>query len=176
MALLTVLEKINIGAVSEAYSVIDILRSGLYGGGVDLQLPRKIYCIRKSIQWAYDADPTDESLISTTTELIRLCGKYYLQANAALNGGGVIPTPITPTENIYPFIITSENFASDGVSYDNSEIVGDTLSLFVNEYSQQWLVEGDTTFSYTSTGIIMNIPGFDANSQEWTIMVQKLNS
>jgi len=118
-----------------------------------------------------------ESLINTSNYLYSLCGKYAPYASNLISVGGQV-APITPSggADIYPFVITSSNFEADGVSYDNSAIIGDTLSIFVNEYSQQWLLSGVDTFSYTATGIIINISGFDANSQSWTIMVQKITS
>lgn len=51
---LTVLEKINIGKLSEGYAIQDIVKGGLYGSGIDLQLPRKLYCITKNVEWLYD--------------------------------------------------------------------------------------------------------------------------
>ncbi len=51
---LTTLQKINIAKLSQAYAAADIAKSGLYGGGCDLSLPRKIYCIRKNVEWLYN--------------------------------------------------------------------------------------------------------------------------
>lgn len=112
--------------------------------------------------------------------LFALCGIYGIQAQQIVGGGGVVVTPVTPggggVVSIYPFMITSSDFNADGISYDNPDIVGDNLTIFVNEYAQQWLVAGPTTFSYTPIGIVMNIDGWDANTQSWTILIQKLNS
>lgn len=121
MANLTVLEKLNIGAVSESLSLIDITKSGLYGGGVDLDLPNKIYCIRKSIQWLYDLDNTDATLFDTTNYLIALCGKYYLEANNIIAGGGGSPVvPVVPTgmETFLEFEVNdSSPIPTDGDTY-----------------------------------------------------------
>jgi hypothetical protein len=78
--------------------------------------------------------------------------------------------------NIYPFFITSADFEPDGVTYIDSRIVNDNLTIFVNESNQNWLQPGPNTFTITSQGIVLNIPDFDANTQDWTIMIQKLNS
>lgn len=127
-----------------------------------------------------------ESLINTSNYLYSLCGKYAPYASNLISIGGQV-APIAPSggggsgSSIYPFIITSANgdFEPDGVSYNNPAIVGDTLSLFINEYAQQWLLSGVNTFSYTATGFIINLPTeppFNANTQDWTIMVQKITS
>lgn len=112
--------------------------------------------------------------------LFALCGIYGLRAQQIVTGGGVVVTPSTPgtgvISTIYPFMISSSDFNPDGISYDNPDIVGDNLTIFVNEYAQILLYAGPTTFSYSPTGIIMNINGFDANTQSWTITIWKLNS
>lgn len=118
-----------------------------------------------------------ESLINTSNYLYSLCGKYAPYAQNLIASGGQV-APITPSgsTDIYPFVITSSDFEPDGISYVNPLIIGDTLIIFVNEYSQQWLLSGVNTFSYTSTGIVINIRDFDANTQEWTIVIQKISS
>lgn len=132
----------------------------------------------------FDVDETtvvpSATLRTIANYLFALCGIYGLRAQQIVTGGGVVVTPSTPgtgvVSTIYPFMITSSDFNPDGISYDNPDIIGDNLTIFVNEYAQIWLVAGPTTFSYTSTGIIINIPGFDSLTQSWTILVQKLNS
>lgn len=51
------IQKINIAKVSQYLCLNDIDKRGLYGGGVDLQLPNKIYNIRKSVEWLYNNSP-----------------------------------------------------------------------------------------------------------------------
>lgn len=51
---LTILEKIEIAKLSQAYAISDIAKSGLYGGGIDLSIARKIYCIRKNVEFLYN--------------------------------------------------------------------------------------------------------------------------
>lgn len=48
----TVEDIIKIAKVSQYLSQNDIENKGLYGGGTDFLLPRKLYNIRKSIEWA----------------------------------------------------------------------------------------------------------------------------
>lgn len=57
MQTLSVLDKINIAKISQFLCLNDVDKKGLYGGGVDLQLARKIYNIRKSVEWMYNNSP-----------------------------------------------------------------------------------------------------------------------
>jgi hypothetical protein len=101
---LTVPQVIQIAQVSQYLAENDIEQSGLYGGGQDLQLPKKLYSIRTSIQWYYGQDPTGTTLFQTCNYLIALCGKYRAEAANLLGIGiGSINVIITENEN---YIIT----------------------------------------------------------------------
>lgn len=93
----TVSEIIDIAKVCQYLSYVDILRSKTYNGTVDKQLPRKLYCVRKSVEWMYNLDPDDETLIGTAKYLYALCAPYNAQAAiiAATGSGGVIVNPTT---------------------------------------------------------------------------------
>jgi len=53
----SILDIIKIAKVSQFLAENDIDKRGLFGGGVDLQLPRKLYNIRKSVEWMYGQEP-----------------------------------------------------------------------------------------------------------------------
>jgi hypothetical protein len=53
----TVQQIIDIAKISQYLSANDINKKGLWGGGIDLQLPNKIYNIRKSVEWANTYSP-----------------------------------------------------------------------------------------------------------------------
>lgn len=53
----SILDKIKIAKVSQELAENDIDKKGLYGGGVDLLLPTKLYNIRKSVEWMYGINP-----------------------------------------------------------------------------------------------------------------------
>ena len=59
----TTQEIINIAKVSQYLCENDIAKKGLSGGGIDLQLPSKIYNIRKNVEWLNGLDSNDDSLI-----------------------------------------------------------------------------------------------------------------
>ena len=99
--MLSVPSIIEIAKVSQYLAQNDIDDKGLYGGGIDLNLPQKIYNIRKSVEWMYDQDSTEPSLGATSEYLLALCSKYRSLAQL----------------NLQPQIITSilDNFGEVNV-------------------------------------------------------------
>lgn len=75
---------IKIAKVSQYLAENDIDKKGLYGGGMDLLLPKKIFCVRKNVSWMYEMNPSDSSLQATTNYLYALCGRYAAAAQAIL--------------------------------------------------------------------------------------------
>lgn len=92
--MLSVPSIIEIAKVSQYLAQNDIDNKGLYGGGVDLDLPKKLYNIRKSVEWMYDQDSTEPSLGATSEYLLALCSKYRSLAQLNLQ-----PQIITSTVN-----------------------------------------------------------------------------
>jgi hypothetical protein len=116
-----------------------------------------------------------ESLVATSNYLFSLCRGYNLQAQNIINvGGGGSVSPVAPTSTVFPLYITSADF-TDATHYDNPDIVGYTLSIFINEWTQQWLV-APAAFSYTATGINITLLGFDSTQLDYTILIQKITT
>jgi len=177
----TVVQILGISKVSQFLSTTAILRGNLYGKGLDLNLPRKLYCIRQNVQYRYDqediagGETPSAALISVANKLYSLC--YAVgQATNIFNGGtgGGSVTPVSPSQPIFPFWIFSADFESDGVTILDTRFEGANVALFINEFSQQWLGAGLGYFVYVDGGIEITIPGFDANTQDYTIMVQQV--
>jgi DUF1009 family protein len=75
------LDIINIAKISQYLCENDIDKKGLFGGGVDLLLPRKIYNIRKSVEWLYlNAGGTNETRAIGYIEIDSL-GRFYVGIN-----------------------------------------------------------------------------------------------
>jgi len=172
----TIPEIIDIAKISQFLAVVDIANGGLYGGGTDLRLPRKLYEVRKNIERLYNLDPTNSTLTATSNFLYALCGKYKFVAQGRIIPGGSI-SPISPvTTDVFPFIVkASNNTFTTPTQYDDPRIVGKNISIFINELNQQWLTAPDS-FVYTVTGIDILVPGFDAFTNDYIIMFQELNS
>lgn len=123
---LTTSEKLDIASISEYLSFVDIEKRGLNGGGVDLQLPRKIYAIRKSIDYWYNLDPTDDTLIATSNYLLGLCGYYGLKAQQVVTSAGSIAPSSSSTAPLpLQFIV-----AASGTTFIDGQTSA-TLTTFI---------------------------------------------
>ena len=58
---------IKVAKISQYLIQDDIQKKGLYGGGIDLLLPQKIYNIRKSVEWANNNETLPANATSTIT-------------------------------------------------------------------------------------------------------------
>ena len=99
---------ILIAKVSQYLAENDIEKKGLYGGGMDLLLPKKIFCVRKNVSWMYEINPNDSSLQATTNYLYALCGRYASVAQAILTQNLITELSNTPPE---------EKILTQGASY-----------------------------------------------------------
>lgn len=151
-------------------------KQALQGGAVDLDLHKKIRLERASLQWQFDQDPTDADgiLYGQGNYVYALCFPYILEAMNAQGGGQVI-VPGTGVGMAFPFVITSADFEADGVTYINSNIGGIDLMIFINEWTQQWLFS-PASFVNTGNGIQIVLSGFDANTFDYTIVIQRNNT
>lgn len=123
---LTVAQKLDIASISQYLSYQDIVKRGLYGGGVDLQLPFKIYNIRKSIEYWYDLDPSDDTLTATSNYLMGMCGIYGLKAQEIVTSAGTVaPSSSAAIPLPLQFIV-----AASGNSLNNGDTTA-TLTTFI---------------------------------------------
>lgn len=92
---MTTQEIINIASISQYLAANAYANGGLYGGGVDRLLARKLFNIRKDIEWMLDIDPTNETLVATANYLYALCAPFSGEAAiiAATSTGGIIVNP-----------------------------------------------------------------------------------
>ena len=173
----TIQQSINIGKATVFLMGNDYSRGSLFGKRLTNQNSSVLiaYCTA-ALEWQYDALPATDTLRGTANYLLWLCGRFRLEAASYTGGGGSV-LPITPGgQNEFPFWVFSSNFESDGVTILDSRLNGVNVAIFINEFSQQWLGAGLGYFIYVSGGIEITIPGFDANTQDYTIMVQQVFS
>jgi hypothetical protein len=66
-------------------------------GGVFLpKNSRALYIVRKSVEWLYDVDETDERLTDSGVYMKALCGAYALKAQGIIgSAGGIFVNPVT---------------------------------------------------------------------------------
>jgi len=153
----------------------EMRRKAFVGASVDEDLDIKISNTRKDVEYEYAQDSTSENLYSMGNYLLSLIGIYLFPAQQATGDGGSI-SPITPPSGsvgIYPIVVTGADFEADGISYNNSEIVGANLMLFVSGFNNEWQFS-PAFFNYTATGIQITFTGFNANAYS-QIIIQNFN-
>jgi hypothetical protein len=182
-AIPTISETVDIGRVSTYLAANYNARGRLFGGNLNRVSEVQIAMYTDALDWATEGAQTDATTRNIANYLFWLCGMFAVQAISIIaGGGGGSVTPVNPpVGSIYPFVITSSNFEADGKTYVNEDIVGDNIMLFINEWTQTWLL-APGAFSYTATGFVINngvgqqMEGFDANTNDYTIVVQKKNN
>lgn len=173
----TVSEILDIAAVSQYLASNDVAKGSLFGNPrLRPIVPSRIWVEKQIIQAIYDGDHNYDGLQEAADYLYAML-YHPAQASAIVNnsnGGSISPiTPSIPT-GIYPLVITAADMEIDGVTYNNPNIVGDNLMVFVQQYNEEWLYAPDF-FQYTGSGIVIVAAGFDANNYG-NIIIQKFNS
>lgn len=149
---LTISQQINCGKISQYLSIRDITVKGLFGGGIDLSLPNKIYNITKSLEYWYNLDPTDETLTFVGNYLMAICGRYGLQAQNITGTGGTIAIITGSTfPTTYDFEVdASASFIIDGQSSITiTSFIGYNLLFIRNNIPQSTVNQGGSYFSWT---------------------------
>lgn len=112
-------EIVNLYEIAQYLASNDIDDKGLYGGGVNIELPQKIRNIGRSVKRIYEADPNDDTLQSTANFLWTLCGIYGKKASVVVQDAGTISSIITPTAGLpipIDFIVGVGEYMEDGDS------------------------------------------------------------
>ncbi len=146
MPLFTVSEIILIAKKSQFLVSCAIREGGLYGGGIDRLLPNKIKGVRQNVEWLYDLDPTNDTLISTSNYLLALCGSYAFEANAISGGGSV--SPIAPPQTLNPkvFVVDGSSYIPTGGSTKNiSDFIGYNI-IFTRDGNTQAAIDNGSTY------------------------------
>ena len=154
--MLSVPEIIEVAKLSQMICSQDLAKSGLYSAGTDGQLDRKLYAIRKNVEWLWDLDPTDDTLPGTAYYLLSLCGRYQFRALTLLNAGGTV-APLTPVvtrpQPIYFTVSASTAIATGGSTLQINDFIGYNLIFVRGELTQYEINNGGTYYSWDrSTG------------------------
>ena len=173
----TIAETIQIASISQYLATTAILRGGQpYGGGLDLELPRKLYCIRKNVQYRYDqediagGETSSAALVSVSNKLYSLC--YNVNGAIAIMNGGTGGGSVTPvTQQGFPIYITQANFSS-ATLYPNTNLIGNNIAVFLNEF--QRYLDPATEFEVLSTGLNITAAGFDATQFTYFLIIEKV--
>jgi len=158
----TIEEKINIAKICQYLCADEIRKGSLSGAKLNPNLPQILYVERKSVEWAYDQDTNDPTLIGTSNYLYSLCNNA-LKAVQILNlgGGGQVVDPNNPNNDNAPYLIpVYPGDFTNATHFDNQYIVGENLQVFAN-----WIpkyLDNPDEYVPTVDGINITIDGFNA--------------
>lgn len=152
--MLTTLQIINVAKISQYLAIRDITVKGLFGGGVDLSLPNKIYNLRKSIEYWYDLDPSDTSLVTTGRYLMAICGIYGQIAQGITGGSGTVAAISGTTGAPPPYdfkVDASTSFIIDGQSQKTiTAFIGYNIIFVRGNIAQSTVYNGGSYYSWNS--------------------------
>jgi hypothetical protein len=109
--MLSVPQIIQIAKISQYLAVADIAKGTIFSPVVKAApfTPQIIYMERKALEYQYDNNPSDSSLIKVGNYVYALCGKYAVQAQNIEGNGGIVanidPLPVLPMP--LDFIVSS---------------------------------------------------------------------
>lgn len=107
-----------------------------------------------------------------------MCGRFALEAQEILqiaNPGGEVNTGGFMTVPFLPILVTASDFEPDGVTYNNPQLVGQNIMIYVNNYSASWYDLTSGAFVFTTTGIKITLPGFNifAGTPPFSVVIQQ---
>lgn len=175
-ALPTIDETVDIGDISTYLSGNDNAKGNLFGPKLAApKSPVLIAMVTDALRWGNDGGAqTDASLRAVANYLIWLCGRYALQARNILGitsgGGAVTPGGGGSSANAFPLYIRSADF-TNATQYTNPVMAGQNLIVFMNEINRYLIPEVETT--HVGNVITINIPGFDAEANEYNLVIER---
>jgi hypothetical protein len=141
------------------------------GGTTITDLDIKLYVERKSLEYAYNQDPSSADTFQIGQWVLSLIGIYLFEAQQATGGGGTI-VPVTPSGVFtYPLVLVASNFQPNGITFINNNMPSnDKLKMWVSNYSEEWYIESTGFFVRTSNGFVITQPGFNMNNFNFIIV------
>jgi len=152
MAVYSVAQIIRIAKISQYLCSVEIMKQGLFGGGIDLELPEKIKNVRDDVEYWYDLDSTDDTLRETSNYLYALCGRFAMAAQGVTGGGGSI-SPTNPNVSLpapIEFVVndTDSQILAGGSSLLIPSYIGYNLIFSRGNIPQTMINTGGTYFSW----------------------------
>lgn len=149
----------------------DVRRGSLFDNNsrINPLLPQQIYALYFVIKKIYDLDPTYPGMTANCLYLWEIMGRYGIKAQGLSGAGGSVPSP-TPSQG-YPIYLTQANFTTSTL-YPNTNVFGTNVAIFMNEINRY--LDPSTEFSVSTAGVTILIPGFDALTNEYTFVIEKV--
>ena len=157
---LTVPQVIAIAKISQYLCLVDIKKSGLNGGGIELDLPHKLRIVREDIEYQYNLDSTNDTLVTTSEYLYALCGKYALYAQNITGGGGIIaPTSGGTAPLPLQFIVAASGttFIDGQISVTLTNFIGYNLLFSRGGIPQSTVTTEPTYYSWNRNSGLLTL-------------------
>jgi hypothetical protein len=158
---LTVAQIIDIGKISQYLAQNDVLKGNLFSPPVARTTPQILYLERKAVEWMYNIDPANTSLVQTSQYLYSLCRGYNLQAQQISGTAGAI-SPVVPAQipNPYDFEVDATSLISNGQSSVTlNAFIGFNVLFVRNGIPQSIINTGGSYYSWVkATGVFTISP------------------
>ena len=167
--MLTVANILDIAKISMYIATLDIEKGKFYGKRVVPETPQILANEIFGIEYWYNLNPNDPSLIETSNYLYSLCRGYNLQAQQIAGTGGTI-SPVNPSQipTPYDFEVTASSIVPAGATNATlSAFIGFNLLFVRNGIPQSTLnIGGNSYFSWNKNlGLLTISPAAIAGEQ-----------
>lgn len=168
--MLTPAQIITINNVSGYLAANEVEQGKLFSLYTDNRLPLMLYMEGKALSWG-NANGQTSTIQAVANYVYTLDGKFGNIAQGIIAGGsgGTPITPVTPPVPAPYLIPFSSSDFTTATAYNNPEIVGKNIAVFWNDVSRYLYDPAD--YSLTSTGINIDIAGFDALTNNYHFFI-----
>ena len=172
----TVSDTIKIMKVSQYLASAALARGAFFSAVLDPRLPIMLYVERVPLERVFNNDPNYIDIQQVADYGYALCWPYTAAAENIVNGGGGSGGGggVTPSQG-FPIYITEVNFTTS-TFYPNANIFGNNVMIYLNEINRYLNVPSSTSpeFSVSATGITILLDGFDAVTNTYNLVIEKV--
>lgn len=146
---------IQYGQASSYLAAQDFSRQSLLrGGAFRTDLPQRLHVCTRLLEWAYNRNPNDETLVNVANYLYQLCSKYIQQAKQIIANmaQGTIVNPANNAVSILAPIyiefyvgVTASPVVVNGVNVTLPSVGATTMTLPLTYIKQSLEIELDGT-------------------------------
>lgn len=166
---LTTQQQIDIGKICQVLAANELQGGKKVGATLDTRLPSLLNIVTDTLEDLYTLSPSNADVPIIGDYLISIC-RNQPKAQAYTAGSGSV-APVNNQQS-FPIYITQDDFTS-ATFYPNANLFGYSIVIFVNELNRYFFV--NTDFTVSSTGLTILIPGFDATTYDYNIIIEKVS-
>ena len=149
---LTVPNILAVAKICQYLSTKDVANGSLFGARISPQTPIVLKAETAAVEWMYDQDPSNSTLILTSNYLYSLCRGYNLKAQKILGtaGGSISPINIESAPTPLQFEVSVSSIIATGeTSVTLSQFIGYNLLFVRGQVPQSTIDIGDGTSYYS---------------------------